>query len=115
MPRSWRIGAAFSVAFAVTRDSSLVGTVLGAQPRPGAQEDGPARYSTPASVHLAANEPLHSSSLVTYPSATTSLMLSMVMACGASRTEGTSLPLSGSLTVSGADPCSPLASPTASA
>ena len=88
-----------------------------AQPRPGAHEDR--SYSSLDAclrAALAANAPLHSSSLVTYPSATTSLTLSLVIACGVSRTR-TGRPCR-SRVLDGdqwADPCSPLASATASA
>src|SRR5215213_8566471 len=64
----------------------------------------------PASVHLAAKSPVHSSATLTNWSATTSLMFSLVMATGVSSTDGTSCLLVGSLTLPSTVFFSPLAS-----
>lgn len=68
----------------------------------------------PASLHLAANSSVHSSSLETKPSATTSFTLSKKIACGSSSTAGTSRLPSGSRTVWFTAGFSPLASAMAS-
>src|SRR5690242_18693410 len=93
---------------------SFPGVPAVAAPDAGRCHCGSGRYLIPASAHLAAYSPVHSSAAVTKPSSTTSLTLSLVIATGVSSTDGTSACVVGSVTLLGAVCFEPLAREIAS-